>query len=462
MIITQVPLLSYISLPFQFWKGSLAYKIQVVSTSFQTGKIFFAFNFDQFSVPSGTTVHQITSQYGQAFEINQGSNEFEFAVPFVSPTTELNVPNNNVPSRVDTLGQLNVVVLNPLVAPNNTPTTIHFNVYLAGGDDYELSTLTQSNNVLPSMPQQLSFSARPQSMSAAPLITPMNEVNLAAAPLVAPNDDVSIREDSTQMSPVSVKNLLKKYQMLSTRKFTFPTLDEQGHIEIIPISSFFGGQYIQNAQFSPQGFSNGLFTHFQLLYRQFRGPLRFKVMVDGLTSNYGFSIFFQPPVMTNTTHTDVEIRDAFCNSLYTYPPTNPAALNQRSYYTRSYMATRLPVTHVNGVQKTAEFEIPFSTRYSSLLSWMGYPSENELAVSPLIDMGSLVFYFPNVNIYPSPTTCTAFFYLSLGDESRFGNVFNVPSISTNCSVHADGQYHQSTWPDYYPPGQPSTNTLVRL
>nr|WKV33356.1 MAG: RNA-dependent RNA polymerase [Riboviria sp.] len=470
--ITQVPLVSYISIPFQFWKGGFSYKIQFVATSFQTGKLFFAINFNQYSPATiATGLGPLTSQYGQAFELNQGSNEVEFAVPYVANTPYLDVPNSNVPSVEDTIGYINIVVLNPLVAPNNTPTTITGNVFVAAADDFELSTLTMSNNLVPVQPRQLELDdiahefevvARPQS-AIAPLATSENEVNLAMEELVAPNTTTVERIDTTQLAPLSVKNLLKKYQMLAILPFPLPTPERQGNMLVIPISTLFGTDTIGTDPLPQDTFKlrAGLWTHFQLLYRQIRGPLRFKLMINGVSPQYSFSMFYQPPSVVNA-GTGAQI-DTLGNEMFMPEKTVAIATdyNGRAFTTRVRTTTRLPISYVNGVQKTAEFEIPFSSKFLSLISWTGGSSENELEASPLIDMGSIVLYGQNVpGDYPENVLVHVF--MALGDETRFGNVFQIPSVAVNNLTNAGGSPISSAWPDSYGTGAPISNTLMRL
>lgn len=483
--IYQLPLLSYMSVPFQFWKGSLTYKVQVVSTSFQTGKIYFAFNMNTYTPASTFSIGQLTSQYGQAFEINQGSNEIEFSVPYVANTPYLDVPNSNAPSFEDTIGMLNVVILNPLVAPNNTPTTISLNVFVAGGDDFELSTLTIANNLVPTQPLQLPtvpntfssisrgeevitfhktfkpFVASPQS-AVAPLNSVENNVDIAEETLVAPNTSTQMRIDTTQLAPLSVKNLLKKYQMIANVITPEFTKTAGGTISMIPVSSLFGINSLSTSGISPltQEPFKGLWSHFQPLYRQFKGPLRFKIMSNQIDDIGSFSIFYAPPTHSVVLTPDADRLDTYRNSMF-MNRTNTADRNGRTTFTQIPNLTRLPITYVNSIQKTAEFEIPFSTKFLSLLSWTGPGAENELAVSPLINMGDIVVYHQYTGKSGNKDLEMNLF-ISLGDESRFGNLFQIPSVKVNCKVTSSGSSVSSTWPDSYGTGSPPSNTLSRL
>lgn len=478
--ITQVPLLSYLSIPFQFYKGGFTYKVQVVSTSFQTGKIFFATNFNTFAPAVGFTVQQLTSQYGQAYEINQGSNEVEFSVPYVATTPLLDVPNSNVPSIEDTIGFINVVVLNPLVAPNNTPTTITCNVFIAAADDFELSTLTQSNNLLPVQPLQLALEedfevvtsrvrgARVQSGAVAPLITPISEVDVASESMVAPNVTTEVRVDTTQTGPITVKNLLKKYQQFYASNMVTPSITQQGLVEIFDLRALlFGTGAIGTGPSPPGTFQQrlGVFTHYQLLYRQFKGPLRFKFTIDSSSVNQSFAFFFQPPTSRGGIYpaAGVDAVNALANNMFIPAGVSiDPAFNGRSTFTRGVNLVRIPITYVNGVQKTAEFEVPFSSKFMSIINWMGQASENELTDSPLTDLGAIVMYRSHAQGLGIDTNPLVRGFVSIGDETRFGNLFQIPLIAVNSTVNNAGVVVSSTWPDSYGAGAPVSNTLVRL
>jgi len=149
----KVSLLEYLSIPFAYWRGGITFKLVVVATSLQTLKLFAAFNFNQYAPPSTMPLNVATSQYGEAFEINQGTNTIEFTVPYVSNTEYKFAPTGNTYNSLNSIGYLNFVVLNRLVAPSNTPIAITINVFIAGAEDFELSTLTYTNDFISAVPQ---------------------------------------------------------------------------------------------------------------------------------------------------------------------------------------------------------------------------------------------------------------------------------------------------------------------
>jgi hypothetical protein len=282
--------------------------------------------------------------------------------------------------------------------------------------------------------------------------------------LVAPNKTTYNRKDVTQRAPNSLRELLKKYQLCTVVPLKMPTTIAGGNVTMIKIRDLFGYTDILSKPVPPTTYraNNGLFTHYQLLYRQFKGPLRFKMMLNDVPVNYAFSVFYQPPV-TEEFSNDATIKLAVANSLYLPPQPIPTGYNMTTSTTRAPNLMRLPVTYINGVQKTAEFEIPYSSKFHSILSWTGSASENELASSLLTDLGYLFIYNQATQFTTSTATeVNLHMFMALGDESRFGNLFQIPSVAVNSIVDSTGKSISSVWPDSYGTGSPISNTLVRF
>jgi len=484
--ITAAPLLSYLTAPFAFYKGGLTYKIQIVATSFQTGKIFFSFNYGEYIPSPSGSLQSATSQYGQAVEINQGSNTIEFTVPFTAITPYLYVPNSNLITASDTMGMLNVTVLNPLVAPSGTPSTIFFNVFIAAADDYEVSTLALANSLLPvTLPAPNLFKQRrqrviieeqydtdddytvlertthkmkPQS-SSQPLITPMSDMDMSQEQLVAPNTHTQPRQDVAQKSVFSFRDVLKKYHMFSPVVLSAAENDQQGAFTIMDITQTFFG--IIPVTVPPTASSlksppvQSLWHWYTLLFRQFKGSLNFKIMLDdtGVVPSHGFDIFYFPPCINRT----LSRSDTVANQLYNFASA-PTDLNNRSALQVPYN-TRLPITHLSSINRTAEFTIPYSSRFLSIIAPNGPGSENYERDSEISDLGSIVIYTDTLD---KATSYKFKVFMSIGDDARFGTLYNVPGMFVNCLYKADGTYISSAAPDSYGSNAPIVNSLLKF
>lgn len=480
---TQIPLLSYLSAPHKFWTGSLTYKIQVVSTSFQTGKIFFSFNYGNFNPSALPTAIETTSQYGVAFELNQGSNELEFTVPYVSITPYLNVPNSNTPSERDTMGYMRIISINPLVANNSTPTSVNVNIFIAGGDDFKLTALTTGNQLIPFQSKRNietfksqksdfvlidkpkpAFQAKFQS-SAQPLITPMNDVTLASENLVAPNSSTHSREDTTtQKSAQTIVEYLKKYQMLPSIFVEPISVDKRTTIFFFPISYIFSVNMPNTSTPFPSASNNGLFSYFSQVFRQFRGGIRFKAMTDVVSELSSMSVIYEPPAVSFNPNTPSSLVNNTANSYFPidtndYYTGGPLPTSYNSITTRSWSqsATLLPITYSNSIVKTVEFEVPFTSIFNSIL------------INPYVDIPTLKNYndlgYLVINISSAPSGTSANtqlrLFCSLSDEARLANLYRVPIVSPNSLVNPDLSFSNNYESEYSTPAV-SSNTLTIL
>jgi len=130
-------LLSYISFPFSYWKGSLVYKIVAVASPIHTARIQICSHVGYEA--AGLTVEESFGQYICIFEV-RGVSEITISFPWRSPTEWKKVNNGSNPDTNNySMGQFSVRVLNPLQAMESVSTSIDLNVYYAGGPDYELA-----------------------------------------------------------------------------------------------------------------------------------------------------------------------------------------------------------------------------------------------------------------------------------------------------------------------------------
>jgi len=140
------PLISYLGLPYRYWTGGLKYKFLVSATAMHTCKIFVSFNYGASAVP--VNLLDAASQYGTALEITQGSNEFEFSVPYVAALPYLYVSRGTTNSQ-NSMGMLYVTILNELIAPDSVPPEISVAVFICGSDDFSYEILAGVNPAFP-------------------------------------------------------------------------------------------------------------------------------------------------------------------------------------------------------------------------------------------------------------------------------------------------------------------------
>lgn len=131
--------LSFVASYFNFWRGSLVYKIKIVKTEFHSGRISINY-FPTNTSGSSLGTSYITAPYvsRQIYDIRE-CNEIIYTIPFSASTpyipTGYGVPDFK---RTNT-GTLVVYVEDPLVAPSTVPSSISFLVEVMGGEDIEFA-----------------------------------------------------------------------------------------------------------------------------------------------------------------------------------------------------------------------------------------------------------------------------------------------------------------------------------
>lgn len=141
--------MAYVASMFRHWGGSLKYKLDAVATPFHAGRLLLAYlpDYD----PSVTlSINEIGNNYSVLWDITDSST-LEFEVPYLGNTPYLNcylddqaftsliiggAPRSNQ-QRIRTIqnGAIIVFVLNQLVAPTSTATSIPIQNWIAGGKD---------------------------------------------------------------------------------------------------------------------------------------------------------------------------------------------------------------------------------------------------------------------------------------------------------------------------------------
>lgn len=448
-----VPLLTFLSLPYAFWQGAISYRFEVVATSMQTCKIFIAETFGSYTPATSLDVNQLTSQYGEAYEINQGTSSVTVTVPYVATTDFKYVPTGNVYSDFDTTGYINVVILNPLVAPSNTPTDITINVYIAGGDDFQLSTLTMHNN--------MSLGVANSDEAVAPLQLNDTTINLAHDELVSPPSSSSVRTPQTQAPVNHMQSVLKKYQPCGI--MTLDNSNANTTLYSYNLSNlFFANSGTVYTSFpGVYNFTPGLIPYYSSLFRQFRGPLRFKIVTDDTTAtllNTSMTVFYQPPCDSSALELSTTILSNFFVAENQSLPTStlPALVTPVSG-----SLIRLPLSITSGSScRVLEFEIPFTSRYTSVV--MNH-RKFTLSSEREIDYADLGYFFLVIASPPGGVNPLFTLHASFGDESRFGTLTNVPIVYPAVGSSTDAPIFSPASPlDNYTITPPVTNTLIHL
>jgi hypothetical protein len=290
-------------------------------------------------------------------------------------------------------------------------------------------------------------------MATQPLLAPVSEIDSPDENLISASETV-IRERPPigQKHTDTVRDILKKYQLVQSSSLVHT--GAKGYLcSVIPISSLLS---------SPDT-GSGLLNHFARLYRLSKGSFNFKIvfkyegneLADVLTL-VDLVAQYIPPLPQNGGPTTISaLQDTIANTFLM----DPAFLTDPTYNARTSAAAcattlgynRLPLHFVNGVTRTAEFNVPYTSNYASQLLSVFPSSPTELA---LYDMGYIALQSP---VLPAGCTLHYSIFMSIGDETRFGTLFNVPTLIPIKT--SGGTYMQ---PDDYTPPSSSFYNLKRV
>nr|ASM94050.1 hypothetical protein [Barns Ness breadcrumb sponge picorna-like virus 3] len=146
----QPSLLGFVTVPYAFWRGSLKYKFQFITSKVHTLRVAVLTHY-------GTTSEAITlgeafGQYGSVFDVTAEQTEFEVEVPWRFDRPWARISHGSMGSEY-IMGELSLRIINPLVANNTVAESVDFNVFISGGDDFEVNFLGVGiNDFLPIAP----------------------------------------------------------------------------------------------------------------------------------------------------------------------------------------------------------------------------------------------------------------------------------------------------------------------
>ena len=136
-------LLTYVSLPFSYWRGGLTYRIMVCASQNHVAKLAICSHFG--FEASGLTINQAMGQYTTIMDV-AGPTVLDVHFPWQTASSWLRVPNGATPDASEfSLGQFSIRVLAPLQNLSSLSSNVKVLVLVAGASDFCLSTLENNN-----------------------------------------------------------------------------------------------------------------------------------------------------------------------------------------------------------------------------------------------------------------------------------------------------------------------------
>jgi len=132
----QPTLMEYVMLPFEFWRATLVYTFEIISTQYHSGRLAFLSRIG--GVADATDIADAYDQYGGTMDISGKNLTFQFRVKYEAGTQMLMVPHDSIFTTelnylCFSMGRFGVYILNPLQF-GGVAESVQINVYLSAED----------------------------------------------------------------------------------------------------------------------------------------------------------------------------------------------------------------------------------------------------------------------------------------------------------------------------------------
>jgi len=243
----------YLGTKFQLWRGSIIFKFKFVKTEFHSGRLSFDFNPKTAGdIPRLVPDSVAPYVYRDIVDIRT-LTEYTVEIPYISDVPYCTTDMSQT-SLENYFGNLDVRVIDPLVAPDSVPSSIKILIEVSLGKDAEFAVVNvKGTNTLPKIELQS---------------------GLTRSTVIGGSQPKTYQLDTSQMAigerVSSLRTLLKRFEPLYRERGALPT----GSVftSIFP----FGAQYVSNSPGIYFGTNNDLYSELTFMYAFSRGGVRFK------------------------------------------------------------------------------------------------------------------------------------------------------------------------------------------
>jgi hypothetical protein len=299
------------ALPFQYWKGSMKFRFQIVCSSFHKGRIKVVYdpnfiadnNYLGFSEYNTNYLKIVDIAEEQDFTIEIGNGQarsfLDHHLPGQDSVTEL-YGTNRFTSKGKGNGVIGVFIVNELTTPNSTVTNdIEINVFVSMGDDFEVAAPDDYFQrfvlkPIPDLPGDLKEKEKevvletqageivPESQNTDELDAPQqSQTTIIGLP---PAEDPNLNKVFFGEAITSFRTMLKRYSLWNT----IPKLD---NIEVIVSGRFPSFPYLRGSVSGAvdstltserYNYVNTILLHWvRSAYSGSRGSIRYKLVPRG-------------------------------------------------------------------------------------------------------------------------------------------------------------------------------------
>jgi len=473
-------MLDYVSSQFTFWKGSVEFIFDVVSTQYHEGRLDISFHPGVKDPPS--LYAEIMSQYVGSFTVRNGQNRFSVRVPYLSDTEWKRVfvggyllaSNSPIARRYTNyfIGSIQMVVSVPLRSPSSVVPNVQINVFQRAGPDFQLCGPNYYGNCFeiiadnPGLTKAIDIPVKDKTetkektktRNARHVKTPSTDSEFE----VYPSSPQSGQMDPTDINvPTSAPTIVlgvdnadsmassgfhfgetyesfremgKRYTPLGRYRLELPSdavqqalvrAGQRPLIRVIPVKNL--------------SLTQSYLGRICPLYRNMRGPICYKARLSTISTllttpariaQHGW-ISFVPYTSSG--------EDA--NNIQQYVSQQFPSANTADFPTSPSMMCA-PRTFFSDVQ-TAEFEVPFYNHTQSALMLGGAEVPN---------LSQEDFYFGHYLVialyqdaYPTDTNVYVDIDIAFGDETHFGTFIGLPKWRLKLT----GSPSTGCWPNYW-------------
>lgn len=316
------PACAFAALPFQYWKGTMKYRFQIVCSSFHKGRLRITYDpyymtntsylgFSEYNI-NYLKVVDISEE--QDFTIEVGNAQPYSFLPHANPG-RVQFPNYNVLEQVYSNnlrlqgfapgnGTISVHIVNELTTPNSVVNNnIEINVYVSAGDDFEVAgpndyfsqfvtrplPAPPVENPAPLVPQSGAIVS--ESQDTQELDAPQQSISTVVG--LPPVDNPNLNKIFMGESITSFRTMLKRYMLWNT----IPKANVIGNTDSVAVSGRFNAfPYYRGAvsgavntfvanevgDLQEYNFCNTILLHWvRLAFAGSRGSIRYKLIPRG-------------------------------------------------------------------------------------------------------------------------------------------------------------------------------------
>jgi hypothetical protein len=294
--------LSWLSVPFTSWSGSLKYRIQIVGSQLHNGKL--AVYYDPYYQPPGLTTDRLNTEYYFLVDLAE-CRDFTFtiawknSIPYLDVDDEdgrfglgskaFNHPTVSVPTtyRQNANGKLRLQVFNELVVADGV-TPVDIIVKMSAGDDFELKNYNHEAifDVRPNAfvaadaPSQFDLSSHTFEACASEQTDETTAMEESKVVDLVPDNPIEHPKRSMVFygeEIASLRPLLKRYTYLRTYATaldsdTMYSLDHSQY-PLYPGFDTGGVDYTNSMNWV----GTSMFSYWQMAYSWWRGSIRYKI-----------------------------------------------------------------------------------------------------------------------------------------------------------------------------------------